>query len=180
MLSLFTKFSNPIMRKILTITFITALFISCSSDNPFSITTDGVGPFSKESTLVEAETIFKNDSVVNRGNVVEVYDKKGSKLLIINGKEEDKAGIIRIVDSRYTTSKGISNASTFGDIAKAYTIKRIDNLVGTIIVRVNESEAYFTFDKKHLPSEFRFDTSKKIEATQIPDDAPIKYFMLGW
>ena len=48
------------------------------------------------------------------------------------------------------------------------------------MVFVNENNTFFTIDKKELPSELRFDMSKKIEVTNIPDSAKIKYFMVGW
>jgi len=31
-----------------------------------------------------------------------------------------------------------------------------------------------------LPSELQFNVSAKIEAVQIPENAKIKYFMIGW
>jgi hypothetical protein len=41
------------------------------------------------------------------------------------------------------------------------------------------SNLYFTIDKEELPESLRFSTAS-IEAVQIPDDAKIKYLMLGW
>ena len=38
----------------------------------------------------------------------------------------------------------------------------------------------FIIDKKDLPAELRFDMSLNIEASQIPDEAKIKYIMLYW
>ena len=48
------------------------------------------------------------------------------------------------------------------------------------MIFVDEINAFFTIDKKQLPGELRFDTSAKIEAIHIPDEATIKYFMIGW
>jgi hypothetical protein len=39
---------------------------------------------------------------------------------------------------------------------------------------------YVTIDKKELPAELRYDTQARIQASQIPDDAKIKYFMIDW
>ena len=87
---------------------------------------------------------------------------------------------IRIMDSRYKTNKNISNISTFKDIQAAYKINRIDNLISSININVKEINAYFTIDKKELPANLRFDMKMTIEASQIPDDAKIKYFMINW
>ena len=38
----------------------------------------------------------------------------------------------------------------------------------------------FLFDKNDLPAEFRFDMRKTIEPVNIPDQAKIKHFMIGW
>jgi len=47
------------------------------------------------------------------------------------------------------------------------------------VIFPKQSNLYFTIDKEELPENLRFSTSD-IEAVQIPDDAKIKYLMLGW
>ncbi len=49
-----------------------------------------------------------------------------------------------------------------------------------MVVFLKETDVYLTIDKKHLPEELRYDMNIEIEASQIPDSAPIKYFMIGW
>ena len=49
-----------------------------------------------------------------------------------------------------------------------------------VVIFINDSNFFFTIDKNELPSELRFDMSKKIEAIQIPVHSKIKYFMIGW
>ena len=39
---------------------------------------------------------------------------------------------------------------------------------------------YITIDKQELPSELRYDTQSRILASQIPDNARFKYFMINW
>ena len=169
------------MKKILALVALSTLLItSCSGDQQFTASDTQIGPFTTTNTLAEAEKIFSNDSIVNRGSSIEVFEKGGAPLFIINSKEKDLGGIIHVLDPRYTTPEGINSASTFGDIKKAYTIKRIDNLLTTAVIFVEDSKAYFTIDKKHLPAELRFDLTKDIEVLQIPDTTPIKYFMLAW
>jgi len=84
------------------------------------------------------------------------------------------------MDSRYRTEKNVSLISTFKDIADNYTISRIDNLISSAVVSVNEINVSFTIDKNDLPANVRFDMDLKIEETHIPDDAKIKYFMINW
>lgn len=168
------------------------LIVSCSADTSFSISQTQVGPITKTTTVGELETLFAKDSIEdyntrsqykNTASGITIFEKGGKKLMRVLPKDkEDKSLIenIQIFDNRYQTEKGISLNSTFKDINQAYTIKRIDNLLNAIVIFVNESDAYFTIDKKHLASDLMFDTRAKIDKTQIPDDTPLKYFMIGW
>ncbi len=168
------------------------LLTSCSKDTTFTISQDAVGTISKETKMSELEALFPNDSLAdyntssqykNLASGVSIYEKGGNKLLRIIPKEKDENSLIENIqffDKRYTTEKGISLESTFKDIKNAYTIKRIDNLLDMVVVFVNESDAYFTIDKKHLPSDLMFNTSSKVEQTQIPEDTPLKYLKVGW
>ncbi|NCQ15805.1 MAG: hypothetical protein GW810_13615, partial [Flavobacteriales bacterium] len=87
---------------------------------------------------------------------------------------------VQIFDSRFKTDKNLSILSTFKDINSNYKITRIDNLINTIVVTVNEINASFTIDKKELPANMRFDRTLKIEAIHIPDNAKIKFFFINW
>ncbi len=169
------------------------ILVSCTDVDPFAIKSDSIGPLTKTTQLRDLEKVFKNDSVVNTerrskfkgvGSPINIFEKStGKKLLSImpsNSADTSYIENIQIFDDRYKTAEGISLKSTFLDISESYTIKRIDNLIGAAVIFVNESDAYFTIDKKLLPPDLMFDSDKKIEATQIPDDTPIKYFMVGW
>ena len=117
-------------------------------------------------------------------NTIDVYETGGIKLLELTPSQAlDSTAVIeniRVMDSRYRTEKNVSLISTFKDIADNYTISRIDNLINLVVVSVNEINVSFTIDKKELPANVRFDMELKIEETQIPDDAKIKYFMINW
>jgi hypothetical protein len=63
---------------------------------------------------------------------------------------------------------------------KDYNISRIENTLNAAVVFLDEINAYITIDKKELPSDLRYDTDSKIRASQIPDEARIKYFMIYW
>ena len=84
------------------------------------------------------------------------------------------------MDSKFKTKKGLTINSTFADIQNNYKISNIQNTLRNVVVFVNDINAFFTIDKKELPAELQFDASAKIEAIQIPGQAKIKYFMIGW
>ena len=181
------------MRKILIIALLFSLvFTSCNNDNPFRVGADQVGPLTKNSKASEIKSLFAQDSVVDQGGsstlggaakTFDVYDKKGAQLLrIITISAQDTATVqtIQIMDPRYKTEKNINLNSTFKDIKDAYTLSKIETLLSSVMVFVNDLNAYFVIDKKELPSALQFDRDLKIEAAQIPDQAKIKYFMVGW
>lgn len=168
------------------------LLVSCNSDSSFTINTTQIGPITKTTTVSELETLFAKDSLVDydsakqikdRVTGITVYEKGGKKLMRIlpeEGNPQSTIKNVKLFDERYKTDKGIGLASTFKDLNAAYTIKRIDNLLDVIVLFVAGSDAYFTIDKKHLASELMFNTRDKIEVTQIPDNTPLKYFMVEW
>lgn len=180
------------IKKIISPLLTILLLVSCGKDTSFTISKDAIGPITKTTTISELETLFANDSLVDfekanqtssKVTGITVYEKGGEKLMRILPEEansQSRIKYVKLFDKRYQTDKGIGLASTFKDINSKYTIKRIDNLIDVIVIFINESDAYFTIDKKHLASDLMFNTSARIETTQIPDDTPIKYFMVEW
>lgn len=170
------------------------LLVSCGKNqDPFLIQKHNIGNLTDSTQVKDLKTVFENDSVVDyigrdeftrNINAIEIYDKNGKALLSISPQNRaDSTSVIanvRILDARYKTEKDISTVSTFNDIQKAYEISKIDNLINSIIVSVKEINASFTIDKTELPSNLRFDRSIAIEASQIPDNAKIKYFFIYW
>lgn len=180
------------MTKRLIVTFFASLFlISCNNDDPFAITSTSVGPLTQESTVNELETLFKDQKVVSKTNpqgakigsdAIEIYEND-TQLLSLKPKTDEKTSTIKtiqIFDPRYKTEEGITLNSTFKDIKNAYKISKIETLLTSIVVFVDDINAYFTIDKKELPSELQFDMSAKVDEVHIPDGAKIKYFMIGW
>jgi len=49
-----------------------------------------------------------------------------------------------------------------------------------VVVFLKDSDIYITIDKQQLPENLRYDPNLSIKATQIPDNATFKYFMIGW
>lgn len=178
---------------ILSIAIVLLLFTSCNkTPNPFDVSKHHIGLLTDSTHVKDLKSIFADDSiteVLNNGfygisKSIEVFDKTGNKLLILNPEyKSDTTAVVKsvqIIDSRYKTDKNITTASTFKDISDNYKISRIDNLINSIVVSVNEINASFTIDKNELPANVRFDMDLEIEATHIPDHAKIKYFFINW
>ena len=179
-------------KNLLTLFILTIILVSCDHDDAYTITTTSVGPLTQETKVNEIKDVFAKDSIIDKNSnrnsisdsgIITVYEKGGNKLLnLIPATKADTATIktIQIFDPRYKTKKGITTKSTFKDLQDAYTINKVESLLSTIIVFVDEINAYFTIDKKELPGELQFGPGTKVEPVQIPDDAKIKYFMIGW
>ena len=182
------------MKNLLFTAMLILVVVSCKNEmDPFLVEKHNIGFLTDSTQVKDLESVFPNDSIVKfvggdefTGNInnIDIFDKTGNHLLVLTPNEAlDSTAVIdniRIMDPRYKTAKNITNLSTFKDIQNAYKVNRIDNLINSINVNVNEINAYFTIDKKELPANLRFDMKMTIEASQIPDDAKIKYFMINW
>jgi hypothetical protein len=150
-----------------------------------------VGKLMRTSLVSELESIYSQDSIVrdtslptlvSNANTIKIFEKGGQQLLTLtpNGDSIPKIGIIRVFDPRYKTEKGIGLQSTFKDIKDKYVIKKIVTSLNNVIIFIEDSDVYYTIAKEELPASLRYDTSINIEEVQIPDEAKIKYMMIGW
>lgn len=181
-------------KYILSLLVFTLVFSSCKKEQDiFLISKKSIGLLTDSTQVKDLKMVFPNDSVVNyKGdttfkipmNMVEVYDQEGKLLLTLTPKKmSDSTSLItnvRIEDVRYKTDKKISKLSTFKDIEGAYKISKIDNLLSSLVISVNEINAQFAIEKTELPANLRYDMNLNFEASQIPDNAKIKYFFLNW
>ena len=87
---------------------------------------------------------------------------------------------VRIMDPRFKNIDGLNTLSTFGDINSKYQISSIQNTLRSLIISVDEINAYFTLSKTELPEEMRYNMNTKIEPISIPEAAKIKDFYLQW
>ncbi|WP_081208957.1 hypothetical protein [Salegentibacter sediminis] len=181
--------------KFLLILILAISIISCQKDedNPFLITATQVGSIKKDLRINKLDSIFPQDSIITQTSgeqqlrstdEIKIFEKGGKPLLILEPLQEfdstSTIGYIRILDPRYETKAGLNIESTFKDIVENYNISRIENTLNAAVVFLDEINAYITIDKKELPSNLRYDTDSRIRASQIPDDAKIKYFMIYW
>jgi len=182
------------LKKIILIFAIISFCSSCKKEiNTFLISKQNIGHLTDSTQVKDLESVFINDSIVKyvsgdefTGNIndLNIFEKGGSLLLVLSPTQSlDSTATIRtikVVDSRFTTAKGLSTTSTFNDINANYKISNIQNTLRNIIISVNEINVYFTIEKSELPANMRFDMNLKIEAIQIPAEAKIKDFYLYW
>ncbi len=170
------------------------IYSSCEKEqDPFLISANSVGHLTKEVQIKDLDSVFAKDSIVkqvNEGelyktnNEIEVYDKKGKKMLLLEPVQAfdstSTVGFVQVLDPRFKTAKGLNTESTFKDIVENYNISRIENTLSAAVIFIDDLNIYVTIDKKQLPADLRYDTQKRIQASQIPDAAKIKYFMIDW
>lgn len=170
---------------------ILVLFSSCStSTSETLIAKNQLGLIKPDTRVDELSSILDKDSVaefdiesrLNKSKEIEVFNSEGKLSLIIEPSYQNDTIItiseIQILDPKYQTKKELNVNSTFQTIYENYKINNIQNTMNSVILSIEEIGAYIVIDKKHLPSELRFDSEIKIEANQIPNDAPLRYFWL--
>jgi hypothetical protein len=183
------------MKNAIIITALAALLsVQCTNKkDAFTITNGKIGTLTSQTTLKQLKTVFANDSIVPLSNSspsdalqgdLEVFSKDGSKLLglspDIQNSPEATINNLRVYDSRYKTSKGLSIKSTFKDIKDNYEISGIQTLIDAVVIFLKDSDVFITIDKKQLPENLRYNPNLTIEASQIPQGATFKYFMIAW
>jgi len=160
-------------------------------DTTFLITNSSVGKLERISLVRDLGVIYEQDSIVKDtmklsagfgAKSINIFEKNGNHLLTITPSSDSipKVQNVRINDPRYITDRGIGLNSTFKDIKEKYTIKKIVTSINNIVIFVKDYDLYFTIDKSELPASLRYVSSPNIDAVQVPDDAKIKYFMVGW
>ena len=165
------------------------LFSCEEKDTNFLISADKVGKLDKISLARDLELIYEGDSLVkdtlssrlSHQRKIKVYEKGGKHLLTLTPTTDSIPTIenISIEDPRFETENGIGLKSTFKDVLGQYEIKKVVTTLNSIVVFPKGSPIYFTIDKSELPSNLRY-TTGTIDVVQIPDEAKLKYLMIGW
>ena len=183
------------MKHYLFLAILLGLFVACDkTTDPFLITTNSAGLLTDSTMIRELKTVFINDSLsrfiggdefTGNTNTISVYEKESGALLLEldpNTALDSLSTIrtVRIMDPRFKNQDGINTLSTFGDLNSNYRISSVQNTLRSLIISVDEINAYFTISKKELPEEMRYNMNKKIEAISIPESAKIKDFYLQW
>lgn len=154
------------------------------------IADEKVGKLDKISLVRDLELIYEGDSLVrdtlrasvgSRTRKIKIFEKGGKHLLTLTPTADSIPTIenVSIEDKRFQTENGIGLNSTFKDVQDNYEIKKVVTTIQSVVIFPKNSNLYFTIDKEELPSNLRY-TTGTIDAVQIPDEAKIKYLMLGW
>jgi len=185
-----------IIKKIVYLVLVSFLFVQCSKENQYLIKKGRVGYLTKETTVLELSSIFKEDSIVSNlslnnsdnkdklfslnNDEYEIFSVKGDKLLEIapTNKNDSLSKIksIQIFDRNYKTDKGISLQSTFKDINEHYMINKVETTLTSATLFIDELNATISIDKKELG--LNSFSRGEVTIDQIPDIAKIKYFII--
>ena len=182
------------MKKIIILLVAITIIVSCSNEkDPYLISKNSIGHVSDTTMIKDLIQIFKNDSIRNdisgdsfsgKFNDITILDKQGNELLEITPKQDldysSTAKLIKIIDPKYKTKKGIGSSSTFKEIKDKYNISSIQNSLKNVIISINSVNLYFTIDKNQLPSNLRYNSNIEIDKSQIPDNAKINNLYLEW
>ena len=180
-------------HRVVLIIFSLVVFSACKKERDpyFLVSSDQAGLLQKNISMAEAEKLYQTDSIVKDtlqlslgiGNgKLKVYEKGGKHLLTLTPGNDSVQQIehVLIADSRFTTLEGIGLQSTFKDIKQQYEIDKIVTSLNNVVVLLKDSDIYFTIDKQELPAHLRYTKTRSIELVEIPDQAKLKYFMVGW
>ncbi|MFK5958489.1 MAG: hypothetical protein QM495_06395 [Lutibacter sp.] len=184
-----------ILKKIISIVLVSFLFVQCAKENQYLIEKGKVGFLTKETTILDLNSIFKTDSIVSNTSLNTVAEEKlfsisndeyeiftfdGKKLLEIAPTNQNdslsKIKSIQIFDSNYITDKGISLQSTFKEINENYLVNNVETTLTSATLFIDELNATIAIDKRELG--LNIFSREEITLDQIPDIAKIKYFTI--
>ena len=183
------------MRNYLFIGLLLGLLVACETKtDSFAITKNSIGLLTDSTKVNALKVVFINDSIskyiggdefTGSTNTISIFEKGTGKLLLEldpNYALDSVSTIrtVRIMDERVKNKDGLNRLSTFGDLNSKYTISSIQNTLRSLIISVDEINAYFTLNKTELPEEMRYNMNQKIEAISIPETAKIKDFYIQW
>jgi len=179
------------MKKYLFVLSTVFLLVQCSpeKEDPFLIGKDRVGKLMKTHKVSDLEVLFEADSIVRDttrldmgGNrKIEVYEIGGAHLLTLTPSRDTTHTIesIWVHDPRYKTAEGIGLEATYGEIGQAYEVRKVVSSLNNVLVLLKEHPMYFTISREELPGALKY-SGAAVEALQIPEEARVKYLMVGW
>ncbi len=160
-------------------------------DPNFLIASSQVGKLDKQSLARDLELIYAEDSLVmdtvklnfgSGASKIKIFEKGGAHLLTLTPNSDSIPTVqnVQINDQRFATSNGVTIKSTFKEIKEKHQIKKIITSLNNVIILLKDNDIYFTIDKAELPASLRYTANTSVEEVQIPDNAKIKYMMVGW
>lgn len=169
------------------------ILVSCGKEvvkPEFLISKAQIGLLTPKTTLKQIQSVFKTDSVVNEntspyfsnGNEVVVYGNEGQVLLRLTPKIKfDSTSTITrvdVVDTLFKTEAGLGIGSPFELLKTNYKISRIENILGAVLVFVDEMNFYVSIDKNDVLKPNKL--GERIKVSQIKDEAKIEHMWLTW
>lgn len=179
------------MRKGFLILCISVLFACQSTDDEYLITSSSVGLISNDTRVNEIADLYPDDSLrtVNLDNKLadinkkyELYSADGDQLLIIEPTgtaDTSKVAQIEVVSPLFKTKKGLHTDANFKKVYDNYEISSIQRTLVNVIINLKKDGIFLAIDNESLPDDDQYDDDAMVKATQIPDDAPIKYFWVN-
>ena len=174
------------MKKLIAVLILATLLVRCGQGNDMLIVKSQLGKINKSTSIEELDKMFKNDSIEKftaDSDLIREYRVFGTdgkqNLVFIPLRQNDSIKgleLVKIYSDVYTTEKGISTSSTFGEISGNYTINKIEPSFSAAILFIDEINATISLDKKDLNLD-EFDM-RPISQGQIPDEASVKYITL--
>jgi len=161
-----------------------------AQDQRYLITKDQIGYLTKDIQVYQLDSVFAEDSVVNknnskqfsRGNEIVIYKKGGGELLrLYPAKRFDSTSTIssvEVIDTIFKTDKGLGKGSEFEVLETNYSVSRIENTLGAAMVFVDELNMYFNVDKKDITEPTGMNV--EIKPSQIKKHARLKHLWLDW
>ena len=175
--------------KVVGICLMSLLLMQCGNTNKFMISKGKVGKLSSETTMLDLQDIFSNDSIVKNlsegalgNNFFQdedeylIFEKGGKHLLTIIPKEQlDSTSTIKsiqVFDERFETKSGITLKSTFEDIHLNNVISKVESSLTSAILFIDDLNITITLDKEDLG--LKAFSTQKINLEQIPGLASVK------
>jgi len=179
------------MRKGFLILCISVLFACQSTNDEHLITSSSVGLISNDTRVNEIADLYPDDSLrtINLDNKLadinkkyELYSADGDPLLVLEPTgtaDTSKIAQVEVISPLFKTRKGLHTDSNFKKVYDNYEISSIQRTLVNVIINLKKEGIFLAIDNESLPDDIQYDDDAMVKATQIPDDAAIKYFWVN-
>ncbi len=179
------------MRKGFLILCISVLFACQSTNDEYLITSSSVGLISNDTRVNEVADLYPDDSLrtINLDNKLadinkkyELYSADGDPLLVLEPTgtaDTSKIAQVEVISPLFKTRKGLHADSNFKKVYDNYEISSIQRTLVNVIINLKKEGIFLAIDNESLPDDIQYDDDAMVKATQIPDDAAIKYFWVN-
>lgn len=179
------------MKKVLIILSLILVIACQSGKKEYTIRPNAVGLITDTTKVEQLRDLYPQDSIhqlslnnqlASINKKYELYSKEGDKMLVLepNGTADtSKIAQVEVISPKFKTKKGLNVNSTYKQVYENYKIASINRTMVNIIINLKNEDIYLAIDNKHLPENLQYDDKAVVKPTQIPDDAPLKYFWVN-